>query len=77
MKIHLKKKSTKWTGLDFRHEDLDLASDFVTRLSSCYRYILENNEEDLVSLDKELNFLDSFIFMMDVRHKISLKISTK
>jgi two-component system LytT family sensor kinase len=59
------------------YEDRDLASDFVSRLSSCYRYILENSEEDLVSLDKELNFLDSFIFMMDVRHKTSLKILTK
>lgn len=59
------------------YEDRDLASDFVARLSSCYRYILENEEEDLVSLDKELNFLDSFIFMMDVRHKNSLKITTE
>lgn len=59
------------------YEDRDLASDFVSRLSSCYRYILENSEEDLVSLDKELNFLDSFIFMMDVRHKNSLTIRTE
>jgi two-component system LytT family sensor kinase len=59
------------------YEDRDLASDFVSRLSSCYRYILENREEDLVSLDKELHFLDSFIFMMEVRHKMSLKILTK
>ncbi|WP_130734046.1 sensor histidine kinase [Flavobacterium sp. J27] len=59
------------------YEDRDLASDFVSRLSSCYRYILENEEEDLISLEKELNFLDSFIFMMDVRHKISLQITTK
>lgn len=59
------------------YEDRDLASDFVSRLSSCYRYILENREEDLVSLEKELNFLDSFIFMMDIRHKMSLKILIK
>ncbi len=59
------------------YEDRDLASDFVSRLSSCYRYILENREEDLVGLDKELNFLDSFVFMMDIRHKMSLEISTK
>jgi hypothetical protein len=58
------------------YEDRDLASDFVTRLASSYRYILDNREEDLVSLEKELSFLDSFIFMMNVRHKDSLKIST-
>ncbi len=58
------------------YEDRDLASDFVSRLASCYRYILDNREEDLVSLEKELNFLDSFIFMMNVRHKDALSIST-
>ncbi|MEX0275186.1 MAG: sensor histidine kinase [Flavobacteriaceae bacterium] len=56
------------------YEDRDLASDFVTRLASSYRYILENREHDLVSLKKELNFLDSFIFMMNVRHKKAVHI---
>ncbi len=58
------------------YEDRDLASDFVSRLATCYRYILDNREEDLVSLEKELNFLDSFIFMMNVRHEKALTIST-
>jgi len=59
------------------YENRDLASDFVTRLASCYRYILDNREEDLVSLQKELNFLDSFIFMMNVRHQDALVIETE
>ncbi|WP_062059600.1 sensor histidine kinase [Aquimarina longa] len=58
------------------YEDRDLASDFVSRLATCYRYILDNREEDLVSLEKELNFLDSFIFMMNVRHQDALSITT-
>jgi len=58
------------------YEDRDLASDFVSRLASCYRYVLDNREEDLVSLEKELNFLDSFIFMMNVRHEGALSITT-
>ena len=56
------------------YEDRDLASDFVTRLASSYRYILDNREHDLVSLKKELEFLDSFIFMMNVRHKEAINI---
>lgn len=56
------------------YADRDLASDFVTRLASSYRYILDNREHDLVPLKKELEFLDSFIFMMDVRHKNAVKI---
>lgn len=57
------------------YEDRDLASDFVTRLASCYRYILDNREEDIVPLEKELHFLESFIFMMNVRHEGALHIS--
>ena len=57
------------------YEDRDLASDFVTRLASTYRYILDNREHDLVSLQKEINFLDSYIFMMNVRHKKAVTIS--
>ncbi|TSE10721.1 hypothetical protein FOF46_03825 [Aquimarina algiphila] len=58
------------------YEDRDLASDFVSRLAKCYRYILDNREQDLVSLKKELSFLDSFIFMMNVRHEGALSITT-
>lgn len=58
------------------YEDRDLASDFVTRLATCYRYILDNREEDLVTLDKELQFLDAFIFMMKVRHDGAIFINT-
>jgi len=59
------------------YEDRDLASDFVTRLASTYRYILDNREHDLVDLDKELSFLDSYIFMMNVRHKDAVTITTE
>ncbi|KAA1247873.1 sensor histidine kinase [Aquimarina sp. RZ0] len=59
------------------YEDRDLASDFVSRLASCYRYILDNREEDLVSLEKELNFMDSFIFMMNIRHEGALSITSQ
>jgi len=58
------------------YEDRDLASDFVSRLASCYRYILDNRESDLVSLEKEMQFLDSFIFMMKVRHDGAIAIHT-
>ena len=56
------------------YQDRDLASDFVSRLASTYRYILDHREEDLVEVRKELQFLDSFVFMMAVRHKKALSI---
>jgi len=57
------------------YENRDLASDFLSRLASSYRYILDNTEEDVVSLKKELHFLDSYIFMMNIRHEGALHIS--
>ncbi|MDC7997167.1 sensor histidine kinase [Gilvibacter sediminis] len=57
------------------YQDRDLASDFVSRLASCYRYILDNRDQDLISLDKEIAFLDSFMFMMRVRHNDALDIT--
>ncbi|MEX0359571.1 MAG: sensor histidine kinase, partial [Allomuricauda sp.] len=59
------------------YEDRDLASDFVTRLASSYRYILDNREQDLVSLKKELGFLDAFVFMMNVRHRDAVVIKSE
>ncbi len=58
------------------YEDRDLASDFVSRLATCYRYILDNREKDIVTLEKELQFLDAFIFMMKVRHEEAIYINT-
>lgn len=58
------------------YQDRDLASDFVTRLAKTYRYILDNREHDLVSLRKELDFLDSYVFMMNVRHKDAVIIGS-
>ena len=57
------------------YEDRDLASDFVTRLASTYRYILDHRSEDLASLGKELEFLDAYLFMMEVRHRSALTVN--
>lgn len=59
------------------YEDRDLASDFVTRLSSTYRYILDHRESDLASLRQELSFLDNYAFMMEVRHGDAVRIHTE
>ena len=57
------------------YEDRDLASDFVTRLASTYRYILDHRSDDLASLGKELDFLDAYLFMMEVRHKSAIRVN--
>ncbi|WP_185154102.1 sensor histidine kinase [Fulvivirga sp. M361] len=51
------------------HKDADLASDFVTQLSKLYRYILDHKQQEMVSLSEELEFLDSYLFLMKIRHE--------
>ena len=47
--------------------DPDLAESFTERLSKVYRYVLENKEKDLVSLGSELEFLRSYLFLLEIR----------
>lgn len=47
--------------------DPDLAESFTERLSKVYRYVLENKEKDMVPLSTELDFLNSYVFLLDIR----------
>jgi two-component system, LytTR family, sensor kinase len=40
---------------------------FVDHLSETFRYALEHHQQDLVTLEEELNFIDSYLYMMRVR----------
>jgi PAS domain S-box-containing protein len=54
----------------------DLAEQFTEHLSKVYRYVLENKDNDLVSLQTELDFLDAYIFLLNIRFmdKIVVKV---
>ena len=56
--------------------DPDMAEKFVQKLSSIYRYILENKEEELVPLLTELKFVNNYFYLQKIRdeEKIELKI---
>ncbi len=56
------------------HKDADLASDFVTQLSKLYRYILDNKENEMVSLAREFECLNSYLFLLKIRHEDSIKM---
>ena len=47
--------------------DPDLAENFTERLSKVYRYVLENKDKDLVTLATEMDFLRSYVFLIDIR----------
>ncbi|MCF8235941.1 MAG: histidine kinase [Bacteroidales bacterium] len=47
---------------------------FVDDLSKVYRYILESNKNNLVKVKSELDFLNSYIFMLKKRYGDKLEI---
>jgi PAS domain S-box-containing protein len=57
--------------------DPDLAELFTERLSKVYRYVLEKKEKDVVSLSTELEFLNAYLFLLEIRfmNKIVIEIN--
>ncbi|TXG39240.1 hypothetical protein FUA22_05015 [Seonamhaeicola maritimus] len=45
------------------------ATTFVNKLSFMYRYILQSGSEDLVALEEELKFLESYIYLIKTRYR--------
>ena len=54
--------------------DPDQAVKFIAKLSDMYRYILENDEHDVVTIKQELSFVDDYIFLLEMRHQEGLII---
>jgi hypothetical protein len=47
---------------------------FVDKMSEVYRYILESNEYKLISIERELNFLNAYLFLLQKRFGSNLEI---
>lgn len=58
-------------------ENQQLASDFLQQLSKVFRYVLQNKEKELVSLETELNFIENYISLLQTRFHKSLQILIK
>lgn len=54
--------------------DTKSAVSFISKLSDMYRYILENDEKDIVTVKEELNFLDDYLFLMKMRHQTAVVV---
>lgn len=58
-------------------EDQQLAVKFIDKLSSLYRYVLESKEKELVPLSEEVEFLESFIFLLKIRFENKVEFNWK
>ena len=56
------------------HEDEGEAEDFLNHMTKVYRYLLRSNDEQLVTLETELNFIKSYYFLLKARHGEGLKL---
>lgn len=56
------------------HQNPDQATEFIQELSAMYRYILEYSQERVVALDKEIDFLKSYLFLMQIRFGNNLEV---
>ncbi|MFY9152688.1 MAG: histidine kinase [Prolixibacteraceae bacterium] len=55
----------------------DKAIDFVKKLSEVYRYVLDQKDHELVSLETELKFLESYVFLQKIRFGSNLDVQVE
>ncbi|HRI59279.1 MAG TPA: histidine kinase [Saprospiraceae bacterium] len=56
--------------------DGDTSERFIDRLSKAYRYMLESRDQPTVPLKSELDFLQSYSFLLETRYGNKLRIET-
>lgn len=54
--------------------DPEKAIDFVKKLSEVYRYVLDQKNHELVALETELQFLESYVFLQKIRFGTNLEV---
>lgn len=54
------------------YQDQDKAAQFIQQLSAVYRYVLEKREQEVVSVDDELGFLEKYMFLQQIRFQEGL-----
>jgi two-component system, LytTR family, sensor kinase len=58
-------------------ENTQKASDYLEKLASTYRYLLQNNINNLVTLKEEIEFIDNYIYLLKIRYEDSLYFNIK
>jgi sensor histidine kinase YesM len=56
------------------YTDRDIAAQFVRQLAKVYRYVLDNRSKELIQVREELQFLQSYIYLVQLRFSQNLRI---
>ena len=57
-------------------EDEEQAEKFLDEMSKIYRYMLRNDDEQLVPLETELNFIRSYFYLLNTRYSSSMQLKS-
>lgn len=55
------------------YKDQDKAVDFINQLSKVYRYLLDSRNTELMSLEEEMTFIKSYIYLLEIRFDTSIR----
>ena len=56
------------------YEDQEKAVKFIKQLSEVYRYVLDTREKETVTLQEELRFIKSYLYLQEIRFGNNLKV---
>lgn len=56
------------------YQDADKAANFIQQLAEVYRYVLEKREQEIVSLEDEIDFLEKYIYLQKIRFQSGLNV---
>lgn len=59
------------------YKSADLSADYITQLAKIYRYILDKKFENLVTIQTELDFLESYLFLIGIRHQQGIRFHAR
>jgi LytS/YehU family sensor histidine kinase len=55
--------------------DIDKSEEYIQQLSSFFRYLLSIQQHPLVTLDKEIEFIETYIYLLKIRYGKGLDIT--
>jgi hypothetical protein len=59
------------------YEDQDKAARFIKQLSEVYRYVLDSRDKEVVPLEEEQRFLESYLFLQQIRFGDKLQLTIR
>jgi len=57
------------------YKNAEEADQFIQQLAKVYRYLINNQDKKIISLAEEISFIDSYIYLLNIRFKNNLQIS--